>query len=83
MHKRCHQNVVTKCPKERDTDVDSSLVSTAAVVSVILLVIVTFTVFDDHFGGPGYTFARVFGFLFVCLDSLSSEQSMVIAKVLR
>jgi len=32
VHKRCHQNVVTKCPKERDADVDCSLVSTAAFV---------------------------------------------------
>ena len=35
VHKRCHQNVVTKCPKERGADADSSLVSTAAAVVFI------------------------------------------------
>ena len=37
VHKRCHQNVVTKCPKEKDAGVDSSLVS--SVVSVLIIAV--------------------------------------------
>jgi len=37
VHKRCHQNVLTKCPKERDAGVDPSLVSTAVPVLIIFI----------------------------------------------
>ena len=38
VHKRCHQNVVTKCPKEKDAGVDSSLVSTTAAVVISIVI---------------------------------------------
>jgi len=40
VHKRCHQNVVTKCPKEKDAGVDSSLVSTAAPVLISITIVI-------------------------------------------
>ena len=40
VHKRCHQNVVTKCPKEKDAGVDASLVSAAAAAVLIIVVVV-------------------------------------------
>jgi len=51
VHKRCHQNVVTKCPKEKDSGVDASLVSTTAAAGCISIVIVllAFIVFIQLF----------------------------------
>jgi len=40
VHKRCHQNVVTKCPKEKDAGVDASLVSAAAAAAVLISVVI-------------------------------------------